>query len=446
MRGVARLTRWLCALLGCLAFCGCIQRAPTQRQPPPPPVTVAHPAVTPITPFHEYTGETDAVESVDIRARVRGYLLKIDYQEGTEVKAGTLLYEIDPREFEAALERAEAQVLQAQSQLTLAQAELQRTTRLRTSNAVTEEEYQQRVATVQQAEATVKQGQAAVDLAKLDVSYTKITAPINGRVGRSLVTVGNLVGVNDPTLLTTITRLDPIYVYFNVPEQNYLDYQKRIRAGSVPSAEQREVPIFVSLENEEGFPHQGIIDFRESRIDPMTGTVTVRGVLPNADRIIAPGMFVRIRVPLGQPQDQLLVPQVAVAADQRGEYVLVVKSDNTVEARPVKTGEMEGEDIVIQSGISPSDWVVVNGTQKPRPGGKVAPKQTEMKVAAQSPLGQLESGQTQPPQTAAPTVTPEAAGPAATPRAAAPAVTPAATPEAPAEINTARPKRREELR
>jgi RND family efflux transporter MFP subunit len=437
MRGIEWRTRSLHALFACLALAGCSQRGATPRQLPPPAVTVARPAVVPITPFHEYTGETDAVESVDIRARVRGFLTKIDYQEGTEVKAGTLLYEIDPREFEAALERAEAQVLQARSQVTLAQAELQRTTRLRASNAVTEEEYQQRVATVQQAEATLLQGQAAVDLARLDLSYAKIATPINGRVGRTLITVGNLVGVNEPTLLTTVVRLDPIYVYFNVPEKNFLDYQKRVQQGSAATAEQREVPVFVSLENEQGFPHKGIIDFRESRVDPMTGTVTVRGVLPNPDRMIAPGMFVRIRVPIGQPQDQLLVPQVAVAADQRGEYVLVVKSDNTVEVRPVKTGEMEGEDIVIQSGITVNDWIVVNGTQKARPGRKVAPKQTKMQVAAQRPLGQLESGQTQPPQKAAPTVAP----PPATP-----AVTPQATQKPPAESNTARPKRREELR
>jgi multidrug efflux system membrane fusion protein len=363
---------------------GCARPANKLQKLPPPKVAVAHPERRPITEYHEFTGQTDAVESADIRARVRGYLNKIDFQEGTEVEQGKLLYEIDPREYQANVAKAEADVLSAQAQLALAQAEEQRSARLRATNAATEEEYQQRIATRQRAEAAVKQSQAAVDLAKLDLSYCNIVAPIAGRVGRTLVTVGNLVGVSEPTLLTTVVRLDPIYVYFDAPERQYLDYQKKIQQQIAASAEERKVPAFVALETEDEFPHQGVIDFRENRVDPQTGTMTIRAVLPNNDRTIAPGMFARIRVPIGSPTERLLVPQAAVASDQRGDYVLVVKSDNTVEYRPVKTGHVEGEMIVIIQGLNENDSVIVSGTQKTRPGGKVTPEETQASVASKS--------------------------------------------------------------
>jgi RND family efflux transporter MFP subunit len=362
---------------------GCQRQANQPRNLPPPKVAVAHPVRQPVTEYHEFTGQTEAVESAEVRARVRGYLVKIDFQEGTEVAQNTLLYEIDPREFQANVAKAEADVLRAQAQLALAQTEEQRSLRLRASNAATEEEYQQRIAARQQAEAAVKQAEAAAELAKLDLSYTRIVAPIAGRVGRTQVTVGNLVGVNEPTLLTTIVRLDPIYVYFEAPERQYLDYQKRIREQGAASAEQRKVPAFIALETDEDFPHQGVIDFRENRVDAGTGTITIRAVVPNPDRIIAPGMFARIRVPIGAPTERLLVPQMAVSSDQRGDYVLIVTPDNTVEYRAVKTGHSEGDLVVILDGLSDTDLVIVTGGQKTRPGGRVTTEQAQT-VQAQS--------------------------------------------------------------
>jgi len=194
------------------------------------------------------------------------------------------------------------------------------------------------------------------------------------------VTVGNLVGYSEPTLLTTVMRLDPIYVYFDAPERNFLEYQALVREQGAATAEQRKVPLEVGLETEKDFPHHGVIDFRESRVDAGTGTVTLRGVLSNTDRLLVPGLFARIRVPVGAAHDELLVPEVAVASDQRGDYVLAVKNDNTVEYRPVTTGHSEGDLIVVSKGLSEEDWVIVNGLQKARPGGRVSPEQTTIEA------------------------------------------------------------------
>ena len=379
--------RALCVLLlatFAVACLGCNRPARQATKPPPPKVTVVTPVHQEVTTYHHFTGQTDAVESTEIRARVRGYLSKINFQEGTEVEQGAVLYEIDPREYQAALARTEADVLRAQAGLSLAQSEEQRSARLRQTNAVTQEEYQQRVATRLQAEATLKEAEAAGELAKLNLSYCTITAPIAGRVDRTLVTVGNLVGYNEPTLLTTIVRLDPIYVYFDAPERQFIEYQALVRQQGAATAEQRKVPVFVSLETDTDYPYSGVIDFRDNRVDPNSGTVTIRAVLPNANRHIVPGMFARLRVPIGSPHEELLVPQEAIASDQRGTYVLVVGQDDTVEYRAVTTGQEEGELIVIAKGLTAADRVIASGTQKARPGGKVTPvteKPTSASVA-----------------------------------------------------------------
>jgi multidrug efflux system membrane fusion protein len=378
-----RFTPLLLLTLYGAASSGCNRHAHEFPKPPPPKVTVVTPLRKAVTTYHHFTGQTDAVESTEIRARVRGYLSKIEFQEGTEVQQGAVLYKIDPREYQATLARAQADVLRAKAGLSLAQAEEQRSARLRQSNAVTEEEYQQRVATRLQAEATLKQVEAAVELAQLDLSYCTITAPIAGRVGRTQVTVGNLVGYNEPTLLTTIVRLDPIYVYFDAPERQFIEYQALIRQQAAATAEERKIPVFVSLETETGYPHEGVIDFRDNRVDANSGTVTIRAVLPNANRQIVPGMFARLRVPIGSAHEELLVPQEAIASDQRGTYVLVVSWDDAVEYRAVTTGQEEGELIVISKGLTPDDRVIASGTQKARPGGKVTP--VEQKPESQKP-------------------------------------------------------------
>jgi RND family efflux transporter MFP subunit len=378
---------WLVLLLTAGGAAGCNRGGapPKQAAPPPPAVTVTHPVLREITSFQFYNGRIEAIETVDIRARVRGFLQAIHFKEGTKVNKGDLLYEIDPRTFEADTLQAQAQVTRAKAQLAEATSEAERGKRLRAANAITEEEYQQRITTLDTARAALEEMQAALQKAQLELNFTKIYAPISGRISRTLVTVGNLVGSSEPTLLTTIVRMDPIYVYFDVPEINFLQYQQLIRTQGAPAATEAKVPVFVGLPSEQGYPHEGVINFRDSQVDPGTGTIVVRGELPNSDWLLIPGLFVRIRVPIGKPQERLLVPQVALQADQRGRYVLVVGPENTVEYRPVTPGQLEGDLIVIEKGLQPTDRVLVGGIQKARPGAKVTPQDAPAANAAQAP-------------------------------------------------------------
>jgi membrane fusion protein, multidrug efflux system len=359
-----------------LAALGCGNgQAPPQQEPPE--VTVSLPIRRDVTDFHEYTGRIDATETVEVRARVRGYLEKIHFREGTEVREGDLLYEIDPRTFEADVERARAEVSRAEAQLDLARAEADRATRLRGTGAISEEEYRSRVAARDTASATLRQSRAALETARLELGFTKVRAPIGGRISRTLVTEGNLVGSSEPTLLTTIVRLDPMYVYFDVPERNYLEYGGRIREEGAATAAERTIPVYVGLANESGFPHTGVINFRDNRADPGTGTILLRGELPNPDRVLTPGLFARVRVPVGKPRPRLLVPERAIAADQRGQYVLVVAEDDTVVSKHLTTGAVENGLVVVEEGLEAGDRVIVNGIQRARPGAKVRPQERE---------------------------------------------------------------------
>jgi RND family efflux transporter MFP subunit len=300
------------------------------------------------------------------------------FQEGVEVKAGALLYEIDPREYEAAVQQAQADVQRLRAALAEATSEFNRVNAIRNTGAVTPEELVQRQSARDIAQAQVQQAQAALTNAQLQLSYTKLTSPIAGRIGRTLVTVGNLVGYSEPTLLTTVVSVDPMYVYFEAPEADYLEYQRLAQVENLPTAQNKSVPLFVGLATDRGFPHEGVINFRDNRVDPGTGTIQIRGSLPNPHRVLVPGLYVRVRVPFGKPMPKLLVPELAVAADQRGRYVLVVKPDNTVEQRPVTTGLTTDDHlVVIEKGVAADDWVVVNGLQKARPGAPVEPLRSE---------------------------------------------------------------------
>jgi len=341
---------------------------------PPPKVTVQHPETRSVVDYREFTGRIDAVERVEIRARVKGFLKDIHFKEGAEVKKDDLLYEIDPREFEAAVKEAEAGSVKLQAQYQLAIEEAERAVQLLGRQAISKEEYQQRISAREVAKAAVEQVKATVTNAKLQLSFAKIYAPISGRVGRTLVTQGNLVGAGESTLLTTIVAVDPVYVYFEVAERDFLDYQKMIREQGLPSAQQGKVPVYVGLANEEGFPHEGTIEFRNNQVELGTGTIQLRGQLPNPDRLLTPGLFTRVRVPIGAAQSRVVVPETALSQDQRGNYLLIVKSDNTVETRVVKTGASTDDGrVVILKGIQPDDVVVINGLQRARPGSKVQP-------------------------------------------------------------------------
>jgi RND family efflux transporter MFP subunit len=377
----ARISRRLLFLFTttALSVAGCDQ-AQNAGQPsmPAPKVTVRQPVKRPIVNYREFTGRIEATDRVEVRARVKGFLEKILFKEGAEVKEGDLLYVIDPREYAAAVADAKAVVAKQEAQAQLAKEEAERGKQLLARKAMSTEEYQQRVATSNAAQATLAEAKAKLETAQLQLDFTQIHARIAGRVGRTLVTQGNLVGFNEPTLLTTIVAVDPVYVYFEVPEREFLDYQQKIREEGAPSAEQAKVPVHVGLADEKGFPHEGIIDFRNNQVDPGTGTIQIRGQLANPDRLLTPGLFARVRVPIGKAHDQLLVPEVALSSDQRGEFVLLVQDDNTVKAQPVKTGVTTDDGmVVLESGIQATDWVIVDGLQRARPGGKVQPVKAE---------------------------------------------------------------------
>lgn len=385
--------RALIPLSALLLAAGCHRTAPPPQQPPPQ-VTVTRPVQRDLADTWEFLGQLEAVERTDIRARVRGFLQKIAFKEGVEVKAGDLLYEIEPDTYQADVERARADVERAQAQLTLATAEAERGRVLSNRNAISPEEYQTRVANRDTARAALDQARAGLRNAEIQLGYARIHSPIDGRVGRTLVTLGNLVGYSEPTLLTTVVRLDPVYVYFESSEREFLKYQELIRAkAALPAADVR-VPVFVGLADEQGYPHQGVIDYRDNRVDPGTGTITVRGTLSNPDRILTPGLSARVRVPIGQPRPRLLIPEVALSADQRGTYVLVVKDDDTVEPRLVTPGRAENGLVIIDKGLEPNDRVVVSGLQRARPGTQVQVREV--------PPGQTAEG---PPQPAAPVAT-----------------------------------------
>jgi RND family efflux transporter MFP subunit len=360
-----------------LLAAGCGRPAGPPPEPPPPAVTVAEPVSRPVTEYRDYTGRIEAVEAVDVRARVRGFLEKIHFKEGVEVQQGDLLYTIDPKPFQAALDQVEAEVRRLDALVRQTESEAQRVIRLRGTGAVTQEEVIAREAARDEARANLEKSKAAVAAARLDLGYTQVRAPIGGRIGRTLVTEGNLVGYNEPTLLTTIVRVDPVYVTFEAPERDFLDYQQLIREHNAPTAAGGEIPLQVGLVTEKGYPHPGVLRFRDNRVDPGTGTILLRGTLPNPDRGLTPGLYARVRVPFGPPRPRLLVPVRALAADQRGRYVLIVAPDDTVEYRPVVTG-IETEDglVAITEGLKPGERVVVNGLQRARPGGKVRGQET----------------------------------------------------------------------
>lgn len=372
-------------------FAGCKaedQPGPAAAAPPPPKVLVSHPVERPLAETREYTGHLEAVETVSIRARVRGVLQKIHFEEGAEVEQGALLYELDPSEYQAAVDEQKAEIERLIQQLQLAESEAKRSSELYGQKATSKETWETKQTELAVRKAELEKARAALKQVELNLSYTRIHAPISGRIGRNLVTVGNLVGYNEPTLLTTIVKMDPIYINFEIPERDLLRFEQTDQAQ--PSSwSLMQAPLGIGLETETGFPHAGIINFRDNRVESETGTVLVRGTLPNPDRKLVPGLFARIQVPVGRPKPRLLVPETSLAADQRGRYVLVVNTDDTVEQRPVQI-EMNLEHrgfLPIREGLTAADRVIVSGLQKARPGAKVTPElvQPEQVVQVAAP-------------------------------------------------------------
>ncbi len=352
-----------------------------------PTVVVTQPLEKELADFAEFTGRTDAVESVEIRARVSGYLNKIHYKPGREIEAGGLLFEIDSRPYDAELERCEATVATARASLKQAQAEMLRAEELHARKISTQADYDKAVADLSHAEASVDSTQASVTKAKLNQDFTKVTAPISGRTSRELITEGNLVTA-DSTALTTIVSLDPIYAYFDIDERTLLDIQQKIREHKIDSARDRDnVEIRLEMANETGFPHQGVIDVVDNRIDAGTGTMQIRGRFPNAERKLTPGLFIRIQMQLGPARSRLLIPERALAQQQGQRYVYVVSPEQKIERRNVTVGRRDGALRVIETGLKPSDRVVVQGQQRVRPGIEVKLDQetASAKVSASEP-------------------------------------------------------------
>jgi RND family efflux transporter MFP subunit len=376
--------RRVAALVAALAAAGCGEHAPPAVHTEPPTVLVAAPVEKQVTDYADYTGRTDAVESVDVRARVNGYLAEIKFESGKEVQKGDLLFVIDERPYKAALERSESQIKLAEAKLTYAAAEVARNQGLVKSGATTQAEFDKLVADKDQAVAAVAAAKAAAEVDRLNLGFCRVTSPIDGRISRNYLTVGNLV-VADTTLLTTVVSQDPMYVYFDVDEATLLRIQKLVREGKFKSSRRHnDVPIAVGLANEPGrFPHQGRVDFVDNRVDPTTGTLKVRAVLPNPvvtneDRVFTAGLFVRVRVPLGVSHPALLVSERAVGTDQGQKFVFVVNDKNEVALRPVTLGQMHDGLRVVESGLKGGEKIIVVGLQRVRPGATVTPKPGEM--------------------------------------------------------------------
>jgi len=350
--------------------------------PPPPKVEVAAPAQKNITRFIDATGNTAAVKSVDLVARVQGFLQSINYKDGTFVKEGATLFTIEPESYKIKVEQAQAAEVGAQATLKQAEADFKRQTDLVQRQAVSQSTLDTSTATRDNAQSGLQQAQANTKLAQINYGYTSVTAPFDGVVSAHLVSVGELVGVASPTQLATIVSLDPIWVNFNVNEQDVLRVREEARRRGMTVDELRKLPIEVALQTETGFPHKGTLDYVSPTLNQSTGTIAVRGILNNPDRVLLPGFFVRVRVPFDQQQNALLVPDAALGADQGGRYVLVVDSENVVEQRKVTTGPLDGELRVIETGLKPDDKVVIGGLLKAIPGQKVDPQAKKIESGA----------------------------------------------------------------
>jgi membrane fusion protein, multidrug efflux system len=362
---------------------------PPKKASAPPKVTVSQPIQKDVTKFVEYTGNTSALESVDIRARVSGFLEKINFQPQARVKQGELLFVIDPRQYQASVDQAAATLEAKKAALKLAKTDEELAKSLEAKQAISWLKLQEAVSRSGVSQGDVDMAAASLENAKLNLEFTQVTSPINGRVSRNLVDVGNLVGATEKTLLTYVVNDESVYCYFNISEVELLSFkrgakkepEKGIPAESTIKA--LKIPCQMSLADEKGFPHEGIIDFADVKVNPATGTVQVRGVFPNPDGLLMQGMFARVRIPY-EKGPALLVPAEAVLFDQGGRYVLAVTQDNVVLQKRVKAGTPVDEMLVVEEGLTPNDRVIVNGIQRARPGSKVNPETAKSKPGESS--------------------------------------------------------------
>jgi len=374
---------------GFLAACG-QQAAPPA--PPPPTVSVAKPQQQEVIDFDEYVGRFLAVESVEVRARVSGYLDKVHFQDGQMVKEGEALFSIDPRPFQNTVAQARSNLAQARANLAFAEADLARGQQLVRDKTITEQAFDQRTQASKAGQATVAANEAAVKQAELDLTFTELKAPISGRIGDRRVSPGNLVtggNAGGTTLLATIVSTDPIRFEFTIDEASYLRYQRVLNRGGDATSRGKGLPIKLKLIDEKNFDHSGKIDFVDNVIDRSSGTIRGRALVDNPNGLFTPGMFARIQVPGSDPYQGLLVPDVAIGSEQARKFVYVVGADGTVGQKYVTLGQLVGDKLrVIKEGLSPEDRVIVNGMARVRPGIKVTPQE----AGAQPPQGAAPAG------------------------------------------------------
>lgn len=342
--------------------------------PPPAKVEVMTPVQRSFTRYLEATGNTAAFKNVDLVARVQGFLQSINYKDGAFVKEGTSLFTIEPDTYKLKLEQAQAAESGAQATVRQAEADFKRQQELVQRQAVSQATLDTSTSNRDNAQANLLQAQVNTKIAAVNYGYTNVTAPFDGVVSAHLVSIGELVGASSPTQLATIVALDPIYVNFNVNEQDVLRIREEARRRGMTPDDLRQLPVEIGLQTETGFPHRGKLDYAAATLNQSTGTLPVRGVLPNADRALLPGFFVRVRVPVDQVQNALFVPDVALGSDQAGRYLLVVNADNVVEQRKVRVGPLDGELRVIEEGLKPDDRVITAGLLRAIPGQKVDPQ------------------------------------------------------------------------
>jgi len=401
----------LAALLICAAIVGCSQAqsqtaGPVAAPTAPPPAAAAPPAPKPaevivdmpttgtITDYEDFTGRTVATRYIEIRARVTGYLEKINFkpQEGQIVEKGTVLYEIDPRPYEADVARAKANLLQAESHLKRLDLDYRRAAKLVETNTVTREQFDLAAGDRAEGQAAVEIAKANVQTAQLNLSFTKVRAPISGRVSRTQIDAGNVVK-EDETLLTTIVAIDPIYAFFEIDERTLLRirrYTEHARASKKSDA----FPVTMGLADEEGYSYNGAIDFLDNRLDANTGTLQVRGIFKNPTHVLTPGLFVRVRLPIGEPYNAVLVAEEALGTDQGQKFVYVVDADNKAQYRRVQVGKLQNGRRVILKGLAEGERVVVSGLQRVRPGATVQPKLAEHRAEAASNVAEVPTAET----------------------------------------------------
>jgi RND family efflux transporter MFP subunit len=379
MKAPLKRTTLLLSVLGLLMLGGCGKAQPDA--PPPPEVTVAKVLSKRIKDWDEYTGRFQAVDTVEVRPRVSGYIDQVLFKEGQAVKKDDVLIIIDPRPYQADYDRAKAGLELAKSQMELAKLEAARVQKLKDSGAVSREELDERLSNLNQQNASVAAAKAALDNAALQLSFTKVRAPFDGRASRAEVTRGNLVtgGNNGGTLLTTVVSVDPIYVYFEGDENAYLRYNQLAREGERPSSRDAHNPVRVGLANEQGFPHEGYMDFVDNQLDVRTGTIRARAVLENKQGLFTPGMFARIQLLGSGEYDAILIEDRAVGTDQSQSFVLALGPENKLEYRPIEAGRIVAGGLrIVRKGLKPDDVIVVSGLQRVRPGAQVKPNMVTM--------------------------------------------------------------------